>query len=258
MSNLSHTIRHFNRFELKYMITLQQAEMIKKNLENYLKPDTYGDDNGHYSINSLYFDSPDYRCYWEKMDGIRFRRKLRIRHYDDGQELNDQTPVFVEIKQRIDRVTHKRRIILPYKEAVALCNARELPLVVNKEQENTISEIYSFIWQYNLRPTSIIRYHRQALIGNDYDIGLRITFDTQLYSQQSPLQLNDLSAVLQMFSPELVIMEIKVNERIPYWLTELVAQHNLQMIRISKYCRSIDQSNVFPSFSLNYLRSMNY
>jgi len=48
-------------------------------------------------------------------------------------------------------------------------------------------------------------------------------------------------------------MEIKVNERIPYWVTEMVASNNLRMVRISKYCRSFDQSIVFPSFLVHYL-----
>lgn len=44
-----------------------------------------------------------------------------------------------------------------------------------------------------------------------------------------------------------VVMEIKVNERMPYWLTELVAAHNLQMVRVSKYCRSIEAAQNTPS-----------
>jgi hypothetical protein len=56
-----------------------------------------------------------------------------------------------------------------------------------------------------------------------------------------------------MFNPDEVIMEIKVNERIPYWVTEMVASNNLRMVRISKYCRSFDQSIVFPSFLVHYL-----
>jgi hypothetical protein len=52
-----------------------------------------------------------------------------------------------------------------------------------------------------------------------------------------------------MFSPDQVIMEVKVNERIPYWLTEMVANHNLRMVRVSKYCRSIDVGNVFTTCS---------
>ena len=38
----------------------------------------------------------------------------------------------------------------------------------------------------------------------------------------------------------MAIVEVKVNERVPYWLTEKVARHNMQLIRISKYCTSVE------------------
>jgi len=91
MSNLSHTIRKFNRFELKYLLTLQQAEEFKVALKAYLKPDEHGD--GRYALTSLYYDSPDLRCYWEKVDGVKFRRKLRIRRYETDEALLPETPV---------------------------------------------------------------------------------------------------------------------------------------------------------------------
>jgi len=50
-----------------------------------------------------------------------------------------------------------------------------------------------------------------------------------------------------MLSPNLTIMEIKVNERIPSWLTEMIAAHNLQLIRVSKYCRSIEAAQNMPN-----------
>ncbi len=255
MSTLSQTIRHFNRFELKYLINLKQAEMIRKTLLYYLKPDEHGNGDGHYSITSLYYDSPDYRCYWEKMDGVRYRRKLRIRTYDSIEGVSDDTIVFVEIKQRYDRVTQKRRIILPYQDAVALCNHRQYPGELKIEDTQVVQEIQAFTWQYNLRPVSIVQYQRQAFIGSEFDLGLRVTFDTRMVAQVYPLDFNDLSQSTMMFNPDQVILEVKVNERIPYWITEMVASYNLRMVRISKYCRSIDQSNVFPSFSVNYLHS---
>src|SRR5690606_13253820 len=124
MSNLSHTIRRFNRFELKYLVTLKQAQLFKQALRAFLLPDEHGVNNGRYTLSSLYYDSPDFRCYWEKVDGIRFRRKLRIRRYVTDAPLTDDTSVFVEIKQRVDRVTQKRRIIIPYRDALRLCNER--------------------------------------------------------------------------------------------------------------------------------------
>lgn len=254
MNNLNHSIRKFNRFELKYLITLQQAERFKSALRAYLLPDEHGNNHGHYALSSLYYDSPELSCYWEKMDGVKFRRKLRIRHYETDQPLTAETPVFVEIKQRVDRVTQKRRVLLPYGEALRLCDDREIPN--HKTEDGTIiAEIYAFLWHYNLRPASIVRYQRQAFVGTDYDIGLRVTFDTSLTGQTNNLHLNELTAHVPMLGANWVVMEIKVNERVPYWLTELVAEHNLRMMRVSKYCRSIEVANkltyVVPSFVSN-------
>lgn len=244
MSNLSHTIRRFNRFELKYIITLRQAEQFKKALRAYLVPDEHG--SGSYTLDSLYYDSPDYRFFWEKMDGVKFRRKLRIRRYDNGQPLTDDAPVFLEIKQRLDRVTQKRRVLLPYRDALRFCNRRERP-DCDPQDAPVLEEIEAMLWQYNLRPVSVVHYQRQALIGTDYDIGLRVTFDTALGYRTGNLNLHEEPSNLPMFPPDRVVMEIKVNERIPYWLTELVAIYNLQLVRVSKYCRSIELAQKSPS-----------
>jgi hypothetical protein len=52
-----------------------------------------------------------------------------------------------------------------------------------------------------------------------------------------------------------VVMEIKVNERIPYWLTEMVATHNLQRIGLSKYCRSIRAAHGIPAVRRHTMRA---
>ena len=247
MTNLSHTIRKFNRFELKYITTLQQAARFKTALQDYLIPDEHGSGSGGYTITSLYYDSPDMRCYWEKENGIKFRRKLRIRHYQNREVFTDQTPVFVEIKQRIDRVTQKRRVLLPYKDALMLCNDRQIPGHDKSDQE-VIEEIDAFLWEYNLQPASIISYHRQALIGTTYDIGLRVTFDTALTYHIPPFHLHAVRSGLLMLPTNYVVMEIKVNERVPTWLVNLIGAHNLHLQRISKYCTSIEVSWDNPSF----------
>lgn len=62
MNHLSHDIRKFNRFELKYLISLRQAARFTTALRAYLVPDEHGRQNGRYTLASLYFDSPDFRC----------------------------------------------------------------------------------------------------------------------------------------------------------------------------------------------------
>jgi hypothetical protein len=74
-----------------------------------------------YAITSLYCDTPDLRCYWEKIDGLRYRREPRIRHCRRREELLAETPVFVEIKQRVNRTVPKGRARSSYAAALALC-----------------------------------------------------------------------------------------------------------------------------------------
>lgn len=245
MHQLSHLVRRFNRFELKYMPSLQAAEEIKKTLCRYLVPDEHG--HGRYGLTSLYYDSPDLRCYQEKVDGLRVRRKLRIRYYESEAVFSEATPVFVEIKQRVDRVTQKRRAILPYAQALRLCNDRQIP-AHEAEDRAVIEEIYVFLWQYNLLPTSIVHYERQAFIGTEYDLGLRVTFDTSLTFQVHPLHLHEQTSSLPMLPTDRVVMEIKINERMPTWLTGLIRAHALQTVRVSKYCCSIESAREMPAF----------
>ena len=265
-SNLSHVIRRFNRFELKYLVPIRAAERFKEALRANLVPDDHGDSAGRYYLSSLYYDSHDHRCYWEKVDGIKLRRKLRIRCYETAGPLTAETPVFVEIKQRVNRVTQKRRVLLPYGQALRLCDERSesrsasgaderqappcLPGTGQAEggshtgalnDDAVVDEILAMAWEYDLRPASIVRYARQALVGTEYDIGLRVTFDTDLtYRARGDLALHETKSGLLLFPPDWAVVEIKVNERIPYWLTELVAIHNLSLVRVSKYCRSIE------------------
>ncbi len=254
MNHFYKTMRNFNRFELKYMIDLKQAEEFKKVLQRYMTPDTYGNQDGCYTIANLYYDSPNFRCYWEKENGIKYRRKLRIRHYETGATLTDETPVFVEIKQRVDRVTQKRRSVLAYRDALHLCSDRQIP---NHDpvDRDAIKEIFVYLWQYNLVPANIIRYQRQAFTGTVYDPGLRVTFDTDLSFQVAPLHLHEKRTTLPFIPADKVVMEIKVNERIPNWLTEMIAAKNLQLYRISKYCCSIEAAWDLPGMQSRNLIS---
>lgn len=250
MANLSHLIRSFNRFELKYLVSLRAAERFRDALRANLVPDDHGDEQGVYELASLYYDSPDYRFYWEKMDGIRYRRKLRIRHYRRMGWAGEDTPVFVEIKQRIDRVTQTRRVLLPYRDALRLCSGRQVP---NHDPQDSavVEEAASMVWEHNLQPASLVTYRREAWIGTEFDIGLRVTFDSQLVFRTIHLYLDQDGSDIPLFPPDRVIIEIKVNERVPYWLTELVASHNLNLVRVSKYCRSIELAQSFMKQSMS-------
>lgn len=65
---------------------------------------------GHFATyHSLYFDTPDRRCFHDHRRGRRLRQKLRIRHYPD------RALSFLEVKtKRNEVVTDKKRLALSF------------------------------------------------------------------------------------------------------------------------------------------------
>ncbi|WMW22654.1 polyphosphate polymerase domain-containing protein [Methanolobus mangrovi] len=239
-------IRKFNRFELKYLLSMEQARKLKQQIAAYMLPDQYAWDSGDYVISSLYYDSPDLQCYWEKIDGLKFRKKLRVRIYETEENITEASIVFVEIKQRYDKTIQKRRIAIPYRDAMTLCDERRLPDEYDEKDRPVMEEVLAMIEERNLQPTLITSYFRHAYTGTDYDNGLRITFDSNIRYRINDLDLASKNLGKYIVSPDRVILEIKANEKVPYWLTDLIAQNNYRLIRISKYCTGLDMENEFP------------
>jgi SPX domain protein involved in polyphosphate accumulation len=234
-------VRSFNRFELKYLLTSSQASAFRDELVEYVDLDPHAGPTGSYPLASLYYDTEDHRFYWEKLDGIRFRRKLRIRSYDPAP--GPLTEVFVEIKQRVNRVTQKRRVAVPFADALALCGSGIIP-EHDPRDTATYDEISAMSLYYDLVPTVVTIYDREAFVGREPDPGLRITFDRDIRYRAADLDLTSPGPGLSAINPFWQVMEIKVNERIPYWLTDLVAHHDCELIRISKYCQSLEAAEL--------------
>jgi hypothetical protein len=231
-------IRTFNRYELKYLVDQRVLGRLRPELSVRLDHDTHGD-LGSYPLWSRYYDTYDLRCYWEKIDGIKFRRKLRIRHYGPPGTLSADTPVWVEIKQRVNRVTQKRRARLQYREAIALCSGHDIG-GCEPGDETVVGEVERLVGEWDLRPSTAIGYTREALVGREEDAGLRVTFDARIRARDRDLDLSVEGENRFIVHPDLCVLEVKVNERVPYWLTELIARNNLQLVRMSKYCQSVD------------------
>ncbi|WP_016909169.1 polyphosphate polymerase domain-containing protein [Streptomyces xiaopingdaonensis] len=235
----------FNRFELKYLVPVERASEIRDELAERMDVDRNSPPGG-YGVWSLYYDTPRLRFYWEKIEGLKFRRKLRIRHYGDLAGVDDSAPVCVEIKQRVNRVTQKRRMTLPYEAARRLCDGREL-IEHSPEEAAFVQEVLELIVRLDLRPTAITGYQREALVGRDIDTGLRVTLDRRVRGRDRDFHLGTPHAENRFtIPPHLAVMEVKVDERTPYWITDLAAKRNLDLVRVSKYVQSIEAHGLAP------------
>ena len=96
------------RFELKYIMDEAQALAIRDFVRCYLDLDPHGEGQPDlsYPVHSLYLDSPSMQLYHSTINGNKNRFKLRVRFYDENQD----SPVFLEIKRRMNNIISKKRV----------------------------------------------------------------------------------------------------------------------------------------------------
>jgi hypothetical protein len=231
-------IHRFNRYEIKYLMPESSLPELRHRLTARMTVDSnMGGKPGR--ISSLYYDTRDLRFYWEKIEGLKFRRKLRIRAYGEPETIDDDTTVFVEIKQRTNRVTQKRRVALPYRSARLLCVGQPVPEGIDVRPEFA-NEVLTMVAALDLQPTAVTTYLRESYIGVDADIGMRITLDHRVCGRDRDFDLSIASTNRFLIPQHLAIVEIKANERVPTWFTDLAAEFELTTVRISKYCKAIE------------------
>lgn len=238
------SLHAFNRYEIKYLADERDVPRLREALAAHMAADEFSPVGG-YPVTSLYYDTRNLRFYWEKIEGLRFRRKLRVRLYDRPSEATDETPVYVEIKQRVNRVTQKRRIQLPYAQARQLCDERR-PIEHDDRQRAFVNEVSTLVGNLELVPTVTTGYLREAFVGTEADLGLRVTIDHRVHGRDRDFHFASKSENRFIIPPHLCIVEIKANERVPYWVTDLTARLDMSVVRISKYCQSVEAFGLAP------------
>ncbi len=230
------------RHEIKFLLNRTQHLALATAVNQVLRPDPFGDDDGHYAVTSLYYDTADYKAYWDKVNGVKMRRKVRVRTYGNPVVL-PETVVFLEIKQRTNVRMGKRRLRLPYGVAANFGDyAETLPNLTAPEQR-TAQELHYLFGALHLQPTCVVSYQRAAYGGHRDYPDLRITFDTDVRGRVENLSLltTDAGPLQTVLAPSWSILEVKVNQTIPYWLAQLLSRHGCTPRRISKYCAALER-----------------
>lgn len=232
-------IEIFRRKEQKYLITLEQYEALTKRIAPYMRPDKFGD-AGRYTVTSLYFESADNKIYYETKNKLKYRQKLRLRVYNDA-DLN--STAFFEVKQKHKKVVNKRRMLLPLSEAYRYLHAMDEDLTkYETSNHQVLREIDYFRKLYDLEPGMVVSYDRHALHGIN-DAELRMTFDFNLRCRNDDLQLENGPYGDLFIDENLVVLEVKVNDSVPLWLTRILQELNCEQRSASKYCTSTELLN---------------
>jgi hypothetical protein len=226
-----------SRFELKYVITEDVALQIRDYVRSYLELDEngVGKPNYSYPVHSLYMDSEDLKLYWSTINGDKNRYKLRIRFYNN----NPETPVFFEIKRRMNNCIMKKRGAVR-RESVPFLLDGHMPepgFLVSKEPKHmfAVQDFCRLMQDIDAKPKVHIGYLREAYVPHD-DNSARLTMDREVRSEP------ELTARLstKMIKPILVwgkdiVLELKFTNRFPDWFRQLVQVFGLRQCGAAKY-----------------------
>jgi len=236
------------RYEYKYFVPNSKMDMLRSMISHFVKYDKFSEksEEKHYTVRSIYFDTPEYNCFFEKVEGIKHRKKFRLRGYNLPDEKNSK--VFFEIKRKYEDPIMKNRAPLEFDSALELFNGGSYNEYEFDKAKYPLAEdsLKRFFYHYHadrLRPVICIMYEREAFLGL-HDEGIRVTFDKNLRSVAFP-------ALDELYSEERVrrslkdkfILEVKFNDHYPAWMKPIIGALGLKRQSASKYVISIKTHN---------------
>ncbi len=221
------------RHEWKHLISLSDKYQLIARLGAFCAPDPhYGAESYH--IRSLYFDNVYDKALAERLSGLEYREKFRIRYYNF-----DDSYIVLEKKIKHNRLCGKQSARVTRHEVESLLRG-DIHWLLQKESP-LCHELYAKMRSQLLKPKVIVDYTRRAFVyapGNT-----RITLDDNIRTG-----LNSLN----FFNPELptipaditrpIILEIKYDQYIPDNIRRAVRLDDRRTTNFSKYaaCRLTD------------------
>ncbi len=232
MKNDSRPFRH----ELKYLITKDQMETIRKRLLTVMKPDVHTKD-GFYMIRSLYFDDLWESAFQEKMAGTPSRKKIRIRCYDGKDDV-----IKLEYKLKEGQYIQKKSANLTRAEFEQILAGNVDDFA---KSENALKRDFYIQTKLNqLRPKVIVDYERKPYVFPFGDV--RITFDENIRVALSDFNIFDKELpTIEVLEKDMLIMEVKYTEYLPDIIRDLLPKDKTIHTAASKYVMCLEKQKEF-------------
>lgn len=222
------------RHEIKYLISKQTAQILKQKLSLLLDIDknSYNEDNT-YLIRSLYFDDLKSTAYHEKLDGVLYRKKYRIRIYNMQDNF-----IKLECKYKHNNMTSKESVLLTKEICSKIISGNIDDIDITKD--NILKKFIIDMKVKHLSPSVIVDYKRLAYT---YPISeVRITFDEQIKSGVYNYNLFDKDSTYpSVIDDDYLILEVKYNEILPESIAIILSTVSLNREAYSKFatCRNL-------------------
>jgi len=228
------------RFELKYLIPEPTALQVRDFVRSYLEMDEFsvGRPNYSYPVHSLYLDSDDLKLYWRTINGDKNRFKLRLRYYS----LNSDSPVFFEIKRRMNNCIMKQRGGVRHDAIESLLTGHfpEPGYLISKAPNHLVAvqRFCQSMVDLHAKPKVHIAYDREAYVSDNDEV--RVTMDRNVCAE--PNLANSIKTKMENPARSFVdnvILELKFTNRYPDWFRELVRAFHVMQCGAAKYVESV-------------------
>ena len=219
------------RHEFKYVSPEYILSYLEARTGAVLQKDAHVGDGGAYAIRSIYFDDLYNTCYYENEDGSDPREKFRIRIYNASRER-----ISLELKQREKGKCHKLSVPLP----LAICEEimeGKIPRV-HDDDPYLLKKLVMQMQMRALKPVCIVSYERVPFIWQEGNV--RVTFDRNIRSSADIAGFfNPLLASRPILGAGVNMIEVKFDEFLPDFISEILQSSRLQQTSFSKYylCR---------------------
>lgn len=238
----------FKRKEIKYLLSREERDALLPILKAYMEPDAFA----HSSISNLYYDTPDFRMVRRSLEKPMYKEKLRLRSYGTPK---DTSTVFPEIKKKAMGIVYKRRISLPYQEAVSFlsgqqiasadtCDGTTQQIPSTDMYDGTTRQIFHELdWMLasyeDLAPRVFLSYERDSYKGIS-DPSLRLTLDQDILFRTDRLDLREGAFGEAILLPDQTLMEVKISNAAPLWLAQALSEIGIFPVSFSKYGRAYE------------------
>lgn len=226
-------IEVFNRYEKKYRITEEGYKMLRERLPEYMEPDAYSSDGEFYTICNIYYDTVHNDLICRSQEKPIYKEKMRLRSYG---VVTPEDKVFLEIKKKYKGLVNKRRTKLKLAEAYSFVESGVLPQLQPYMNAQVLRELQYFMKRMDmeLRPALFLSYDRVAMFGKD-NKDFRITFDRNITTRRYDLGLHYGVYGDKLLPENEWIMEVKIENAMPLWMTKILSELQIYPASFSKY-----------------------
>lgn len=214
----------FRRIEKKYIVDEPTYEKLMKKLEGHFVRDRYYKS----TICNIYYDTPSHQLVRNSIEKPVYKEKLRVRSYGVPDE---DDMVFVELKKKYKGVVYKRRIEMTLAQTRDFFAGREIPHS-NPQIENELRYFLKFY--EGIAPAMYLSYDRLAYCGAE-DPSLRLTFDTHILYREEQKELDKGVWGKELLPAGMRVMEIKIPNAMPLWLSAILDELGIFPASYSKY-----------------------